>query len=47
MESIKIKGNVYFIDCIPFEDKSEKDENGYDEYYYKGKDIVFLRQRNN
>jgi len=39
MESIKINGNEYLISSIPFEDKSEQDEDGYYEYYYKGKHI--------
>lgn len=41
MDSIKVNGNVYHIDCISFEDKSEPDEDGYYEYFYKGIYITF------
>ncbi|MEN1937896.1 hypothetical protein AAIE21_20505 [Paenibacillus sp. 102] len=41
MGSININGHAYKIECIPFEDKSEQDEEGYYEYYYKGIYILF------
>ncbi|MDC2866368.1 hypothetical protein [Bacillus sp. BP-3] len=41
MESVNISGNIYYIKCIPFKDKSEKNEEGYYEYYYKGINILF------
>ncbi|MED4651814.1 hypothetical protein [Bacillus pseudomycoides] len=41
MELININGDTYKMECIPFEDKSEQDEEGYYEYYYKGIYISF------
>ncbi|HDX9578608.1 TPA: hypothetical protein ROX88_002150 [Bacillus pseudomycoides] len=41
MKSINIGGNICYIGCVPFEDKSEKNEEGYYEYYYKGVHILF------
>ncbi|PEK66548.1 hypothetical protein CN590_16490, partial [Bacillus pseudomycoides] len=41
MELININGDTYKMECIPFEDKSEQDEEGYYEYYYKGIYILF------
>ncbi|GAA3318883.1 hypothetical protein GCM10020331_023510 [Ectobacillus funiculus] len=46
MESIMIhKKNVYHISCVPFEDKSEQDKDGNYEYYYKGRNISFCRDK--
>ncbi|MFF2883536.1 hypothetical protein [Bacillus toyonensis] len=41
MKSINVNGNIYHIECIPFEDKSEQDEEGYYEYFYKGVYLLF------
>lgn len=29
MKSINVNGNIYHIESVPFEDKSEQDEEGY------------------
>lgn len=36
MKSINVNGTIYHIESVPFEDKSEQDEEGYYEYFYKG-----------
>ncbi|MDM5188507.1 hypothetical protein QUF99_14635 [Bacillus sp. DX4.1] len=41
MNSINVNGNIYYIECVPFEDKSEQDKEGYYEYFYKGIHISF------
>ncbi|HDR7850078.1 TPA: hypothetical protein QCY30_004851 [Bacillus toyonensis] len=41
MKSINVNGNIYHIECVPFEDKSEQDEEGYYEYFYKGVNLSF------
>jgi len=40
-----INKNVYHISCVPFEDKSEQDKDGNYEYYYKGRNISFCRDK--
>lgn len=42
LETIKINGNAYLVECIPFEDRGEQDEDGYYDYYYKGYNLSFL-----
>ncbi|KON25172.1 hypothetical protein AB163_04670 [Bacillus anthracis] len=32
---------IYYIESVPFEDKSEQDEEGYYEYFYKGVNLSF------
>ena len=41
MKSINVNGNIYYIESVPFEDKSEQDEEGYYEYFYKGVNLSF------
>ncbi|PFJ46037.1 hypothetical protein COI99_26500 [Bacillus cereus] len=41
MKSINVNGNIYHIECVSFEDKSEQDEEGYYEYFYKGVNLSF------
>ncbi|WP_459502758.1 hypothetical protein [Bacillus sp. C1] len=41
MGLINSNGKTYKIECIPFEDKGEQDEEGYYEYYYTGIRILF------
>lgn len=40
-----MNGNLYYIEVIPFEDKSEKDDTGQYEYYYKGKHLLFHSEK--
>ncbi|ASI73552.1 MULTISPECIES: hypothetical protein [Bacillus] len=41
MKSINVNGNIYYIESVPFEDKSEQNEEGYYEYFYKGVNLSF------
>lgn len=41
MKSINVNGAIYHIESVPFEDKSEQDEEGYYEYFYKGVNVSF------
>ncbi|MCC2342163.1 MULTISPECIES: hypothetical protein [Bacillus cereus group] len=41
MKSINVNGTIYYIESVPFEDKSEQDEEGYYEYFYKGVNLSF------
>ncbi|WIG44755.1 hypothetical protein [Bacillus toyonensis] len=45
MKSINVHGNIYHIECVPFEDKSEQDEEGYYEYFYKGVNLSFYSDK--
>ncbi|MED4399890.1 hypothetical protein ABET41_09990 [Metabacillus fastidiosus] len=42
---MEFSGNLYYIEVIPFEDKSEKDDTGSYEYYYKGKHLLFRSEK--
>ncbi|MGG3800580.1 hypothetical protein [Metabacillus fastidiosus] len=39
MDKLEVNGDVYYVEVIPFEDKSEKGNTGQYEYYYKGKHL--------
>ncbi|KOS27647.1 hypothetical protein ADK18_12970 [Bacillus anthracis] len=41
MKSINLNGNIYYIESVPFEDKSEQEKEGYYEYFYKGVNLSF------
>ncbi|WP_144611868.1 hypothetical protein [Bacillus cereus] len=41
MKSTYVNGTIYYIESVPFEDKSEQDEEGYYEYFYKGVNLSF------
>ncbi|HDR8093135.1 hypothetical protein JDS91_22395 [Bacillus cereus] len=41
MKSTNVNGTIYYIESVPFEDKSEQDEEGYYEYFYKGVNLSF------
>ncbi|HDR3494300.1 hypothetical protein [Bacillus wiedmannii] len=41
MKSINVNGTIYYIESVPFEDKSGQDEEGYYEYFYKGVNLSF------
>jgi hypothetical protein len=41
MKILSDNGNLYEVSIVPFEDKSEPDENGHYEYYYSGINISF------
>ncbi|CAM3996182.1 hypothetical protein BAQ48_10805 [Bacillus luti] len=45
MKSINVNGNIYHIESVPFEDKSEQDEEGYYEYFYKGVNLSFYSDK--
>lgn len=45
MKSINVNGNIYYIESVPFEDKSEQDEEGYYEYFTKESIYRFTRTK--
>ncbi|MEC2078542.1 hypothetical protein [Metabacillus fastidiosus] len=45
MGRLELNGDVYYVEVIPFEDKSEKDDTGQYEYYYKGKYLLFRSEK--